>query len=111
MQLMTGMESFPPNMSSPDPKFRQILQASHGGMVGAAEAMRQAVAFFQGGNFAEVERLCRLVLKTKSNQFDALHLLGLVRHSGAGFGKANRYWRGRPRIIRDRPKRTQITAM
>jgi predicted O-linked N-acetylglucosamine transferase (SPINDLY family) len=61
-----------------DLKPRRILQGSHAKTAVAPEAMRHAVVFFQGGNFAEAERLCRVVLETKYHHFEALYLLGLM---------------------------------
>lgn len=55
-----------------------------------AEATRQAVAFFQSGNLAEAERLCRVVLGNESNSFDALHLLGIVAARRGRFEEADR---------------------
>ncbi len=40
--------------------------------------MQRALAAYQGGNWAEAERLCQLVLKTDTNNFDALNMLGAI---------------------------------
>src|ERR1700675_3106835 len=74
------------------------MQASGARAVAAAEAMRRAVASFQGGDFAEVERLCRAVLDTRSNHFDALHLLGLVAAQRGHFEGADKLLRQALRI-------------
>jgi protein O-GlcNAc transferase len=43
-----------------------------------AEAIRHAGASFQKGDLLEAERLCKIVLSTEADCFDALHLLGTV---------------------------------
>lgn len=40
--------------------------------------MQRALVAYQGGNWAEAERLCQLVLKTDKNNFDALNMLGAI---------------------------------
>ncbi len=50
----------------------------------AAEAMQRAVASFRTGDLVAAERLCRLVLSAKPDDFDALHLSAMV---AAGRGR------------------------
>ena len=40
---------------------------------------RQAVSAFEQGHFDKAERLCHAILDYRSDDFDALHLLGLIR--------------------------------
>ena len=42
------------------------------------EAAQQALALFQQGELAEADRLCRLILGAQPENFDALHLLGVI---------------------------------
>jgi len=44
------------------------------------EWLKRAFASHQQGQFAEAERLYRKVLKADRKQFDALHLLGVLKH-------------------------------
>src|SRR5258708_5380307 len=76
------------NMFHQDPKSRQSPPARAGTLT-VAEAMRHAVAFFQGGNLVEAERLCRFVLSTHSNYFEALHLSGMVAARRGRFEEAD----------------------
>lgn len=43
-----------------------------------AEALQYAYSAHRAGHFAEAERVYRLVLRAQPNQFDALHLLGVL---------------------------------
>lgn len=43
-----------------------------------AEALQYAYSAHRAGQFAEAERVYRLVLRAQPNQFDALHLLGVL---------------------------------
>lgn len=43
-----------------------------------AQAMAQAIAAFQRGQWGEAEKRCRTVLEKKEDHFDALHLLGII---------------------------------
>jgi len=76
------------NMFPPDRKSRQSPQARARTFT-VAEAMRHAVAVFQGGNLVEAERLCRVVLSTNSKYFEALHLLGMVAARRGRFEEAD----------------------
>jgi len=49
-------------------------------MLAVPEAVRRAAACYQGGDTAEAERLCRMILEAESDHFDALLLLGLLEH-------------------------------
>jgi hypothetical protein len=42
--------------------------------------LEQAIAHHQNGSLAEAERLYLQILKGQPGHFDALHLLGVVRH-------------------------------
>jgi protein O-GlcNAc transferase len=42
-------------------------------------ALQRAIAFQQGGNLAGAEQLYRAILDAEPDQFDALHLLGVIR--------------------------------
>jgi tetratricopeptide (TPR) repeat protein len=42
------------------------------------QAMHRAISAYQRGEWAEVERLCRLMLNVNANYFDALYLLGIT---------------------------------
>ena len=42
------------------------------------QAMQKAKDVYQSGDWTEAERLCRLILNDKSDQFDALNLLGII---------------------------------
>jgi protein O-GlcNAc transferase len=42
-------------------------------------ALQRAIAFQQGGNLAGAEQLYRAILDAQPDQFDALHLLGVIR--------------------------------
>jgi predicted O-linked N-acetylglucosamine transferase (SPINDLY family) len=42
------------------------------------QAMQQAVTAYQRGDLAEAERLCRRVLNTQADHFDALNVLGVI---------------------------------
>jgi predicted O-linked N-acetylglucosamine transferase (SPINDLY family) len=55
-----------------------------------ADAMRRAVAAFQTGNFAEAEHLCRIVLASRPDYFDALHLSGTIAARRQRFEEADR---------------------
>ena len=55
-----------------------------------AEALQFAYAAHQAGNLAEAERAYRLVLRTEPDQFDALHLLGVLEAQRGNNTEANR---------------------
>ena len=42
------------------------------------QATAQALAAYNGGDWATAERLCRLVIAAKSDYFDALNILGAI---------------------------------
>ena len=44
----------------------------------AQEAMQHAFSFYQQGNMAEAERICRLVLEVSADCFEALYLSGII---------------------------------
>jgi predicted O-linked N-acetylglucosamine transferase (SPINDLY family) len=54
------------------------------------EALHQAVAVHQAGNLAEAERIYRNVLITDSNNFDALHLIGVIQIQQGDYAEAVR---------------------
>jgi tetratricopeptide (TPR) repeat protein len=45
-----------------------------------ADALRRALGFHQRGNFPQAEELYAAVLETQPDNFDALHLYGVLRH-------------------------------
>lgn len=54
----------------------------------SGQAIGQALAFHQQGHLAEAERLYQGVLKSERNQFDALHLLGMLRYQQGRYSDA-----------------------
>jgi hypothetical protein len=56
--------------------------------ISRVQALQRALAFHQRGNLAEAERLYLDILDTEPDQFDALHLLGVM--PGAGRGRRDR---------------------
>ena len=56
----------------------------------APEALRRALAFHQAGRLDEAARHCRAVLAVLPDQFDALHLLGVVEARRRHFAEAQR---------------------
>jgi tetratricopeptide (TPR) repeat protein len=52
------------------------------------EAIHDAIVFHQAGQFAEAEKRYARVLKTYPGQFDALHLLGVVKYQRGRLGEA-----------------------
>ena len=53
-----------------------------------AMALNRAIAAFQAGKLADAEAACRLVLGRDKRNFDALHLLGVVKASAGDFAAA-----------------------
>jgi tetratricopeptide (TPR) repeat protein len=53
----------------------------------------EAVQFFQAGNFADAEKICRKVLTRRPNHGDTLNLIGLVRARGGDFKTAIEFLR------------------
>src|SRR5882757_2946739 len=56
----------------------------------AAAAMREAVGLHQQGQLATAEKIYARILKHYPDQFDALHLLGLVKLQSGKAGEAQR---------------------
>jgi len=56
----------------------------------AAAAMQEAVGLHQQGQFAAAEKIYARILKNYPNQFDALHLLGLLKLQAGKAGEAQR---------------------
>ncbi len=52
------------------------------------QAMQQALAAYQRGDWAEAERLCQVVLGAKSDYFDALNLRGAIAAQTGRTGEA-----------------------
>src|SRR5437667_6054541 len=84
-------------MKPADPNSTRGL-ASGAGTLTPAEAIRRSIAFFQNGNLDAAERLCRVVLSSDSNCFDALHLLGMVAARRGRLEEADRLLRQALRI-------------
>ncbi len=55
-----------------------------------ASPLQQAIQLHQSGRLAEAERLYRAALRAKPREFDALHLLGLLRHQQGQLDEALR---------------------
>ena len=53
-----------------------------------AQAVEEAAGLFRQGRFAEAEKICTRVLRARSDWFDALHLLGLLKLQGGKAGAA-----------------------
>jgi tetratricopeptide (TPR) repeat protein len=53
-----------------------------------AQAVEEAAACYRQGRLDEAEKICTRVLKARSDWFDALHLLGLVKLEGGKAGAA-----------------------
>ena len=52
------------------------------------QSIQSAIAFHRQGQLKEAERLYNDVLKRERNQFDALHLLGLLRYQQGRYSDA-----------------------
>ncbi|MEA2954001.1 MAG: hypothetical protein QOJ96_3521, partial [Alphaproteobacteria bacterium] len=52
--------------------------------------IQQALVHHQNGELAQAEALYEKVLKSDPNQFDALHLLGVLRYQQNRYGEALR---------------------
>ena len=55
-----------------------------------AQALAQAVALHQQGDLVRAEKIYARILKTRRDHFDALHLLGLLKHQAGKTGEAYR---------------------
>src|SRR5215470_9008472 len=53
-----------------------------------AQALNRAIAAFQASRLADAETACRMVLGRDKRNFDALHLLGVVKASAGDFAAA-----------------------
>src|SRR5215212_41149 len=53
-----------------------------------AQAVEEAAAFYRQGRLDDAEKICTRVLKTRSDWFDALHLLGLIKLQSGKAGAA-----------------------
>ncbi len=65
--------------------------------------MQEAVALHQQGRLREAEKLYARVLKAAPDNFDALHLLGLVKAQAGQMGEAYRLMSAALKI--NQPKR------
>src|SRR3954468_23529029 len=52
------------------------------------QSIQSAITFHRQGQLKEAERLYNDVLRRERNQFDALHLLGLLRYQQARYSDA-----------------------
>jgi len=55
-----------------------------------AQALEQAVALHRQGDLARAEKIYTRILKARRDHFDALHLLGLLKHQSGKTGEAYR---------------------
>jgi tetratricopeptide (TPR) repeat protein len=55
-----------------------------------AQALAQAVALHRQGDLAQAEKIYARILKARRDHFDALHLLGLLKHQAGKAGEAYR---------------------
>jgi len=55
-----------------------------------AQALEQAVALHRQGDLAQAEKIYARILKSRRDHFDALHLLGLLKHQAGKAGEAYR---------------------
>ncbi len=55
-----------------------------------AQALQQAVALHRQGDLAQAEKIYARILKARRDHFDALHLLGLLKHQTGKAGEAYR---------------------
>ena len=55
-----------------------------------AQALEQAVALHRQGDLARAEKIYARILKARRDHFDALHLLGLLKHQTGKAGEAYR---------------------
>jgi tetratricopeptide (TPR) repeat protein len=55
-----------------------------------AQALEQAVALHRRGDLAQAEKIYTRILKARRDHFDALHLLGLLKHQAGKAGEAYR---------------------
>src|SRR6266436_1696520 len=53
------------------------------------QAVEDAAALYRQGRLDEAEKICTRVLKARSDWFDALHLLGLIKLQGGKAGAAH----------------------
>ena len=54
------------------------------------QALGQAVALHRQGDLAQAEKIYVRILKARRDHFDALHLLGLLKHQAGKAGEAYR---------------------
>ena len=60
------------------------------GNLSLTEALQRGYAAHQAGALADAERIYRLILRAEPNQFDALHLLGVLEAQQGNHAEANR---------------------
>jgi tetratricopeptide (TPR) repeat protein len=58
--------------------------------INIGRVLQEALALHQQGRLDEAEKLYNRVLKADRNQFDALHLLGMLNHQRGKPGEAYR---------------------
>lgn len=59
-------------------------------MLNVAQTIEEALAFHRQGRFNEAEKLYTRALKAQPRQFDALHLLGMLKYQRGKPGEAYR---------------------
>lgn len=64
--------------------------AVQSGPFNIAQTLQEALRLHQQGRLRDAERLYARVLKASRNNFDALHLLGLIKAQGGQMGEAHR---------------------
>ena len=81
--------SRPPRESASTPR-RAATSAEDRASSGPASALAQAHALFRNGRLAEAQRLCRSVLRVRPDDFQALHMLGVIHAREGAFDEADR---------------------
>ena len=64
------------------PPVDPIARPQKAATLNLAQALQRALAAYQRGDWAEVERLCRTMLAAKADHFEALYLLGVLAGQG-----------------------------
>ena len=75
----------------------------------SARPSQEALALHQQGRLDEAEKLYTRVLKAQRDNFDALHLLGMLNHQRGKAGEAYRLITAALKVNRARPTRCRIS--